>query len=145
MKDLLTAIQTELQGALSYVRDADIYITEDEDLIPQAVKFPAVALKDGDVEWEVDASGPTKKQALYVNVIVYVQIVRPEGSVMGDGSHKGVLEIHADIKAELDENTLDSEVSDAEIVSEKASETIGDEKEMIQKKAATYKYERWNQ
>jgi len=144
MKDLLTAIKTQLQTDLTYVRDGDVFITEDENLIPSDVKFPAVGLKDGPVEWVVDEFGDNKTQKMTVTAIAYVSILRPEASVMGDNQGKGVLDIIDDIKNSLDENTLSNEVNDARIVSEAESEPIGDDSIVVQKKTATFQYVRFS-
>ena len=40
MKDLITAAKARLQTTLTYVRDSDIFVTEDDRLIPSAVRFP---------------------------------------------------------------------------------------------------------
>ena len=146
MKNLLTAIKTQLQADLIYVRDSDIFVTEDEILVPEAVRFPAVGLKDGPVSWSVISQGPSKEQTLTVTVIAYVEIIKPEVSIMGDAASgkKGVLEIIDDVRSSLDENTLSGQASNAEVVSESASELLGDEETMIQKKSISFKYERWS-
>ena len=146
MKSLLTAIKARLQSDLTYVRDRDIFVTEDEIVLPPATKFPAVGLKDGPVEWSIMSSGPSKQQAMSVMVIAYAGIVKPEASIMGDTAtgKKGVLEIIDDVRASLDENTLSDEVSNAEVISESAREILLDEEESIQKKTITFRYERWS-
>jgi len=137
MKPLLTAIRSKLRADLSYVRDRDIFITEDEALLPRQVKFPAVALKDGDVANRLDDKD-TIEQQMEVRVTAYAQILKPEESIMGSA---GVLQMAADITASLQENTLGlTGVYDAFAVSEEASETFGDEQEMIQKKTVVLRY-----
>jgi len=145
MKDLLNAIKSQLQNDLTYVRDSDVFVTEDEVAIPEQVKFPAIGLKDGSVVWTITSRGPLKTQTLSVRVIAYVSILRPEASIMGDNQQKGVLDIIDDIKAALDENTLDGTVNNAEVVSEAESELVIDEKfvPVTQKKSITFRYERW--
>ena len=63
MKSLITAIQTSLKNAatLSFIADADIVITPDENLIPQTMAFPALGLKDGPItrSKEATAAGTT--------------------------------------------------------------------------------------
>jgi len=143
MKDLLNAIKSQLQNELTYVRDSDVFVAEDENLISGQVKFPAIGLKDGSVAWSITSQGPLKTQTLSVRVIAYVSILRPEASIMGDNQQKGVLDIIDDIRAALDENTLNGTVNNAEVVSEAESELIGDEEDAIQKKSITFRYERW--
>lgn len=140
MKALLTAIKTQLQTDLSNVRDSDIFITEDEHLIPEAVRFPAVALKDDGVKNELDTTSSIDQQ-LAVRISVYSQIMNPEESIMGT---EGVLQVEQDIVDSLQENNLSlAGVSDAFPASQEASETFGDEEEMIQKKTVVFRYKRY--
>ena len=143
MKELLTAIKTQLQTDLTYVRDKDIFVTEDENLIPDAVKFPAVGIKDGPVERR-ELAGSMMEYVMGVKVIVYVQLTKPEAAVMGDTAtgKKGVLDMEGDVHASLDENLLSitgmQSATAAPLSPE--SELFGDEEEVIQRKVITYQY-----
>lgn len=110
MKALLTAIKSALQNAsaLSYVADADIFITPDEDLLPVNCGFPAIGLKDGAVsreEADFDARWITSMDP---GIIVYQLLTDGEPPVMGQTSPaiKGVLDICADIRGVLENNAL---------------------------------------
>ncbi len=144
MKSLLTAIKSQLQSDLTYVRDADIFITEDERLVPEAVKFPAIGLKDGAVEYTIETQ-VQETDELFVKLIAYVELRKPEASIMGDSStgQKGVLDIVADIVASLTHNTLSGQADVAEPVSETESELLADEKTAIQMKSITMRYLRF--
>ena len=142
MQTLLSAIKTALLEALDDLRSQDIYITPSLELIPNGVRPPAVALKDGPIArtekvcglWEVN---------LTVQVAVFARILQPEASIMGDTAteQKGVLELAADVHAALDQNLLSiSGMLDAFSPSESESETVGDESEMFQRKVITYQY-----
>ena len=82
MKALLTAIKLQLQTDLTYVRDKDIFVTEDDNLIPSAIKFPAVGIKDGPVV-RTEEIGGMMEYALTVKIIAYVQLLKPEAAIMG--------------------------------------------------------------
>ena len=148
MKELLTAIKTQLQTDLTYVRAADVFITEDENLIPDAVKFPAVGIKDGPVVRTEEAGG-MMEYALTVKIIPYVQLSKPEAAIMGDTStgKEGILDIEADIHESLDENLLSitGMISAVALPNQPESELFGDETEVVVRKVISYQYEKETQ
>lgn len=139
MKALLTAIKTQLRADVTYVRDSDVFVTEDEMILPAAVKFPAIGIKDGSVGRKL-ADKSEIDEDMSVRISAYSQVFKPEESVMGT---KGVLQMAADIISSLDENNLSlTGMYHAFAVSEEPSELFGDEEEMIQKKTVVFKYQR---
>lgn len=147
MKDLLNAIKSQLQTDLTYVRNSDIYVTEDERMLRDAMKSPAVGLKDGRVDYEILGRAEDLEAVLYVTIIVYVQLHKPEAAIMGDTStgKKGVLDIISDIKTSLRFNLFSGDVQEADPISETESEVIGDDdtKKYIQMKSLTMRYKRY--
>ena len=145
MKALLTATKTELQTDLTYVRNADIFVTEDERLIPSQVKFPAVGLKDGEITYSVEYQGASESAELFVKAIAYQELRKPEASIMGDTttSQKGVLDIIADIKGSLKDNLLSGQANEVWLMSETESELLADENTAIQMKTITLRYVRY--
>jgi hypothetical protein len=143
MKQLLTAIKAQLQTDLSYVRDSDVFITEDENLIPSAVKFPAVGLKDGPVI-RVEMIGGMMEYHMTVKIVALVQLTKSEAAIMGDTStgKKGILDMESDIHESLDENLLSITGMIAAIAAanQPESEVFGDEVEVIQRKVIAYEY-----
>jgi hypothetical protein len=144
MKALLTAVKTQLQADLTYVRDADIFITEDERLIPSAVKFPAVGIKDGAVTYR-RATKSQEDQGLQVKIIAYQELRKPEASIMGDttATQKGILDMADDIIASLKNELFFGEVDDAFPVGESESELLADEHTAIVMKVVTMQYFRY--
>lgn len=141
MKGLLAAIQSQLQrdDDLSMVRDSDIYVTPDEHFVPYSARFPAIAIKDGGI---VNKYSTNLKyyQTIKVRISAFVQIMKPEDSIMAS---TGVLELEEKIIASLVNNDLSlSGIDYAFVIRQEASEMFGDEKEMIQKKTAVYEYGR---
>lgn len=141
MRDLLTAIKAQLQGdqTLSFVRSSDIYITEDENVIPSAIRYPAIAIKDGPV---VNMPGTNLEYSQQADVycIGYVSIKRPEDSIMAD---RGVLALMELVITSLIQNALSiSGVSSVFPPAEGESELFGDESEMLQKKKIVMRYTR---
>lgn len=144
MKELITAIETQLQGDanLNYIADADIFITPDEDIIPVTADFPALGLKDGpirrivltNIKWEVH---------LFLYIIIYQLLTAGETPIIGQASPKiyGVLEIADDIHTSLNENLLlITGMEQAFSTEESESETIGYEDLVLQRKRITYEY-----
>ena len=144
MKTLLSAIKSQLQTDLTYVRDADIFVTEDERLIPSHVKFPAVGIKDGMVGY-TRATKDQEDQELQVKVIAYQELRKPEASIMGDTatSKKGVLDMASDVISSLKNNLLSGEVDSAFPIGESESELLADEETAIQMKSVTMQYFRY--
>lgn len=126
------------------MRAADIFVTEDDSLIPDAVKFPAVGIKDGPIARTEDAGGYWTV-SLDVRIICLVQLQKTEAAVMGDAStgKKGVLDMAVDVHAALDNDLLAiAGMQAAFSPAEGESEFIGDEQLVLQRKIITYRYEK---
>lgn len=147
MKELLTAIKTQLRGDsnLSYVRDQDIFVVPDENMIPVTALFPAVGLKDGPIERLIDSNRGW--EVIYtVYAIVYQTLSEGETPVMGQTNPTiyGVIDIADHIHASLDENLLSiTGMMLAYPGDEFESEAIGAEDLLLQKKKLVYKYHKW--
>ena len=144
MKALLTAIKAQLQKDLTYIRDRDIFVIEHETLLPEAVKFPAVGLKDGAITYNRRTKSQEDDQ-LHIKIIGYTQLDKPEAAIMGDAAtgKKGALDLIADIKDSLKNNTLSGLADSAWPVSESESELLIDEKTATQMKSLTMQYMRY--
>jgi hypothetical protein len=144
MKALISALQTQLQTSLAYVRDSDIFVTEDDRLIPAAVRFPAVGIKDGPIVYEMQTN-MHEQHILDVKILAYVQLRKPEASIMGDAStsKKGVLDIIDDIFTALKNNLLSGQADIAWPIGESESELLADEDTAIQMKSITMRYTRF--
>jgi len=144
MKSLLTAIKSQLQTSLTYIRDRDIYITPHENFIPHAVRPPCVGIKDGRIGRD-RLMGECVESKMAVSIIAFVQLQKDEASIMGDAStsKKGVLDICADIETALNNNLLDlSGIQGAWCESSAPSEMFGDDRETLQRKIITVNYEK---
>jgi len=143
MKELLGAIKSQLQTDLTYVRDSDIFVTEDENMIPNAVKFPAVGIKDGPVQ-RIEMIDGMMEYCMTVKIVALTQLTKPEAAIMGDTStsQKGILDLEADIHTSLDENLLfiTGMISAVALANQPESEVFGDETEVIQRKIIGYEY-----
>lgn len=142
MKDLLTALKAEIQQNISYVRNDDIFISLDESWLPHDVKFPCIGLKDGGVK-RTEKPGLWWEEEKEVRITIWVNIRKPELSLVGGAHDKGLLDIiYDDIHVLLDDNFLGlDDVIHAHCPSEAGSQLFaGPEKSFIQQKTVIYKY-----
>lgn len=109
MKELIQAIQTNLRsaGGLSYIADANIFITPDENLLPISAGFPAIGLKDGAINFLIE-EGADWESNYAVDIIIYQLLKTGDISIVGQTTPKvyGVLEIADGIHATLFDNKL---------------------------------------
>jgi hypothetical protein len=150
MKALIQAIQTSLKNAagLSYVADADIFITPDENIIPIGCAFPAIGLKDGPIAMSKEATSSGTQllwEVLYrVNVIIYVDMAAGEAPIVGrtTPAFNGVLDINDAVRTVLHENYQSiTGIIDAYCIEENESETIGGNDMILQRKRMTFEYQ----
>jgi len=146
MKQAIEKIQPALQTAeaLSYIRDSDIYITDDLYQVPAGKKFPAVAIKDGPIKMEEKAGGMWMLTTT-VLLAIFVQNYKATEAIMGntDTGAKGILEFEADVIGVLSENKLDIEGIELALWGgSDESEKFEDETEAIQMKIIKFRYEK---
>jgi len=150
MKALVNAIKSDLQGSatLSYVADADIFITPDEDIIPQTAAFPALGIKDGPIAMELSSSSGSGTSLLWeiryhVHVIIYVDMAAGEVPVIGQAAPlvKGILDINDDVRTVLHEDYQSiAGIKDARCIAESESEIVGGTDAIVLKKRMTFEY-----
>jgi hypothetical protein len=124
------------------VRDNDVFVTEDENIVPAKTKFPAVGIKDGPVTRQ-RLPGNSLIITLNVRLIIWVQLMKGQATILGNAAtgDKGVLEIEEDIHTALDGNLLSiSGMQDAFAVPDTGSELAGDEQDALQRKVVEYEY-----
>lgn len=151
MKSLITAIQTSLKNAagLSYVADADIFITPDENILPIACSFPAIGLKDGPIAMEMMTQMTGSSKNLWsvkyrVHVNIYVDMTAGETPVIGQASPAiyGTLDINDVVATVLHENYQSiTGIIDAHCIGENESEVMGGDEMILLKKRMTFEYE----
>lgn len=143
MKELLTYVKARLISQLDYIRDDDVYITPDIDLVPQSCKRPCVGITDGNIAHR-ELMSDVIESDMAVTVVVYVGIQKPEGALMGDTatSAKGVLDIIDDVNAALDEYMPTSAYIYAFAGSETASETVSDGQTAMTRKTITFLFQK---
>jgi len=105
MKEILKAVQAELRNRIGYVRSGDIFITADEDYMPNDVSFPCIGIKDGQTEKDFGMGGCADMK-IQVLVMPVVNLLKREAALVGDGVKKGLLDICSDITEILQDNLL---------------------------------------
>ncbi len=141
MKTLMLAIKAHLQNdtTLAYIPDLSIFITPDEQLIPEQVSLPAISIKDGSIKNDQKVCSNYIQYA-QVNITVYQRIFKSEDSIIGV---HGVLEMAADVITSLiDEKFSISGLQNVFPISEGESQIMGRENEMMQMKTIVFQYTR---
>ena len=141
MKELILAIKSHLRSDvnLSYVQDEAIFITPDEQLIPESVTLPAISLKDGSIKNEQKLCNNYLQYA-QIKITVYQQILKQEDSITGT---RGILDMAADVTTSLiDEKFSISGLMNVFPVGEGESQIMGRENEMMQMKTIVFEYRR---
>jgi hypothetical protein len=143
MKAELLASKTALQTALAYVKNRDIYITEDIRLIRSTGEYPAIGIKDGSTSFATLA-GDQDDENFSITFAVYVQLFKPEAGVMGSGVKKGVLDIAKDVIDTLRNNDLGDLVESALPSAQGESQIINDDNLAILMVPVTMQYTRFD-
>ncbi|MBW2599925.1 MAG: hypothetical protein JRD89_12645 [Deltaproteobacteria bacterium] len=146
MKELIQAIQTALRNAaeLSYITDANIFITPDENLLPIGAGYPAIGLKDGLINFLIE-EGADWESNYAVDIIIYQLLKTGDISVTGQTSPKvyGVLEIADDIHSVLFDNRFSISGMEVALPSgEGSAEWMESSDISIVKKRITYQYKK---
>jgi hypothetical protein len=140
METILKALKSAIPAAMKEIKG--IYVLPDPDLLPDSVQYPCVGLRDGDSDFS-EGMNNTEEEKGSVLIYVYVQILKEEASIMGEGSKKGVLRLVKDLRAALNWSTLGGIVKHLYCPEAMASETmLKDENVFIQRKGCRFVYER---
>lgn len=135
MKNLLLKIQTELRG-VDGIRDRDVYLSADADIIPESNRFPCIGIKDGPIARH-ELMGGVISRSLTVSIHVYNKLLAGENEV------KAVLDMADDVHAALADNCLADYVRDVSPVSETPVQVLyrrGMDALML-RKTISYEYE----
>jgi hypothetical protein len=140
MLELIKAARTQIRSQIAYVQDANVFVAENLIMIPDGLNFPAIGIKDGDVDHSV-AFQDGEEQVLNLTVAVYVQNMKPEENIIGE---HGVLAMIDDIITALNDNDLDIPGITLAVAKKQAgSKTLfNDRAEMVQMKTVSFRYER---
>jgi hypothetical protein len=140
METILAALKSSIPAAMREIKA--VHILPDPDLLPESAQFPCVGLRDGDSDF-LEGMDRTEEESGSVLIYVYVQILKEEASIMGEGSKKGVLRLAKDLRTALNWSTLNGLVKHFYSPGVMASETmfIGEDV-FVQRKGCRFVYER---
>ena len=126
MKQLLTDCKKALRDTLAYIRNSDVYVTEDIRLVRNAGAYPAIGIKDGGIRYGAEASDQGD-ETYSVTFAAYVNLTRQEAGIMGAAGQTGVLDFASDIIACIQDEDFSGRFDAVLVVSHGESEVIGDE------------------
>lgn len=144
MDALITAALAKLKTDITYVRDVDIYVTEDLELIRMAGGYPAIALKDGGTTLATETANQGE-DVLTLKAGIYTKLHKPGAAIMGDASagEKGLLVMAKEVLVALD-STFSGVADLSEQVSIGESRALPiDETRALQMIDVTLRYSRW--
>jgi hypothetical protein len=138
--DILKALKSAIPAAMKEIKA--VHVLPDPDLLPESAQFPCVGLKDGDSDFS-EGMDRTEVESGSVLVYVYVQILKEEASIMGEGSKKGVLRLIRDLRTALNQTMLGGLVKHFYSPEVMASETMfKGEDVFVQRKGCRFIYQR---
>jgi hypothetical protein len=105
MKDLIIATRASIRAGITYVKDRDVFVTEDLRLIRNSGGYPAIGIKDGGIVFGFEG-GDQGDEALQLSFSLQVKLAKSEASIMGDDSTSstGVLDMAKNLIALLTDN-----------------------------------------
>ena len=114
MKSLIIATRTSLRAGIAYVKDRDVFVTEDLRLVRNMGTYPAIGIKDGGITFGAEA-GTQDDESLQLSFSLQVKLEKQEAAIMGDTSTSsvGVLDMAADLIA-LPVSIGESEILDTD-------------------------------
>lgn len=134
MKNLLLKIQAELRE-IDGIRDRDVFLSVDKDLIPNRAKLPCIGVKDGKVGRK-DLMGGSTELRLPVEVYVYEKVTTEENAAIS------ILDRAGDVHAALDDNLLGDYVQDVSTGDENPIQVLYRKDGLVLRKELLFTYER---
>jgi len=134
MKDLLLKIQAQLQ-VIAGIRNTDIFLSPDADVVPEGVRFPCIGIKDGQVTRSHQMGGVVELE-LPVEICIYDKLVRDNQSMIN------VFDLAEQAHAQLRDNLLDAYVKEVEPGRETPVQLLVHTSGMLLRKILYYQYYR---
>lgn len=135
MKNLILAIQTELQTKITAVRDRDVFLSPDLSIVPESVKFPCIGIKDGKVSRK-ELMGEAVELTLPVEIAVYQSLIRDDEAVLN------TLTVCDAVHLALKENYLGQYVKSVTRADESPIQVLYKKQALILRKILPFTYER---
>ena len=134
MKDLMLAIRTQLRNITS-VKDRDVFLSADKDLIPKTATFPCIGIKDGRVG-RADLTGDVTELTLPVEIYVYEKMIN------GDAEILSVFDVTQAVHDQLQDNEFSGYVKAVDPGDETPVQLLYRDNGLILRKTIFYQYER---
>lgn len=134
MKNLLLAIQTQLR-TITGIKDRDVFLSVDKDLIPEKLSFPCIGIKDGRVA-RTDLAGGVIELGLPVEIYIYERLIQ------GDDGILSLFDTAAAVHTKLSDNLLGAYIKDVSAGDETPVQLLYRPKGLILRKTIFYQYER---
>jgi len=132
MKDLLLAVQARLRE-IDGLRDADVFLSADRDVVPAGQKFPCIGIKDGDVG-VAHLAGEVNELTLPVEIYVYEQLIKVDASMIS------LFDLAASVQTQLKTSLPGSYVKDVDHGNESAIQLLYRQGGMLMRKTVYYQY-----
>lgn len=162
---LLTKIQSRLQSGkkatpkfLTYLREASIFITPDLLILPQEITFPAVGIKDGQMDFIQQTDIQDDDRDFTVMLAAYTSLTGPtEALLIGkdrantDSRAVGVLQVLEDIITALkdyrdfDQDGMDEFASALPVTSPESALIETDKNLSLIMRSVIFKYKRFDE
>jgi len=131
MKDLLLAVQARLRE-IDGLRDADVFLSADRDVVPAGQKFPCIGIKDGDVG-VAHLAGEVNELTLPVEIYVYEQLIKVDVNIVA------LFELAASVQNQLD-TEVTGYIKDVDHGGESAIMLLYRSGGMLMRKTVFYQY-----
>lgn len=135
MIDLLLKIKSHLRVELSGVRDVDIFLSPNLEVIPPGIGFPAIGIKDGKVN-RVELSSDVEELSLPVEIAVYERFIKDETAIIN------LHTIAGDVRAALKDELFDGYVKAISGPNETPVVLLARKDALILRKILSYTYEK---
>ncbi len=140
METIVAYLKKAISSAMKEIKE--VHVLPDPDLLPESVQYPCVGLRDGESSFS-EGMDRTEEESGSVLIYVYVQILKQEASIMGEGSKKGVIRLAKDLRTAFNWSTLNGLVKHFYCPEAMASETmLTGENVFVQRKGCRFVYER---
>ena len=132
MDGLITAIQDAIR-TIDGIREPDVFLSPEPDVIPQSAGFPCIGIKDGRVV-RSELMGGVTELTMDVDIIIYERVAREEAAI------RNVFALTGKVHAALDDNLLGDYVRDVVPGNEDPIRLMYREKALILRKIISYQY-----
>ena len=135
MKQLLEHLILQMQAVFTDLRNRDIHLLVNPDILPLGAKFPCIGIKDGRVQIS-ELPGKTEELTLPVEIYIYDQL-KPGNTYILKFLDRAQM-----IRQRLKDNLLDGYVRDVSPMTETPITLMTRKHGLVLRKGLFYQYER---